>query len=311
MKIFSKRNYSWVTCWMLLMLPQLLAAQNEPFRGGEGSGISIAGTGQLICSITQFSGGGGNGFQAAATGSGLCNTLTFSGGNGSGSNQVFSTLLNCNNGPFSGDSASGVGWNRTTDISCSIFRFAGDSAGGNTALETRLTNCNDFRFAGDTGSGYRLGLFIRPRDFLGNDTAITIICSEERYNLLQLYRFEGITLAWSTPTPDTVFTGNFRVIGTTTGGCLDTAFALIQQEIAVWNGSVSNNWHTAANWNNQQVPGSKTHVIIPANTPNPCVISQADAEAVSVQGKINGNFNIINNRNLLISGRCAQVPSGP
>ncbi len=263
-------------------------AQNEAYQGGEGGGGSHTLTAVLTCTNNRFSGGEGSGVQYAS-----------------------SSQLSCSPFRFSGDSAAGVAWASAAIIACSPFRFAGDSAAGMAAAVTQLISCNLFRFAGDTGSGYQQGLFIRPRDFLGNDTAITIICSEERYNLLQLYRFEGITLAWSTPTPDTVFTGNFRVIGSTTGGCLDTAFALIQQEIGVWNGSVSNDWHTAANWNNNQVPGSKTHVIIPANTPNPCVISQADAEAVSVQGKLNGNFRILNNRNLLISGRCAQVPPGP
>jgi hypothetical protein len=36
---------------------------------------------------------------------------------------------------------------------------------------------------------------------------------------------------------------------------------------AIWNGSVSTDWNTASNWNNNMVPGNATDVVIPAYAP--------------------------------------------
>jgi len=77
-----------------------------------------------------------------------------------------------------------------------------------------------------------------------------------------------------------------------------------------WRGSVNSDWHTAANWSGNHVPTAITHVIIPGGTTNPCIISNADATAASVQGKIAGSFSIINNKNLLVSGHCVSLPTG-
>jgi hypothetical protein len=298
------------SAWIMTFIfsSAFLWAQNEAYRGGNGAGDNNITATLTSCGSFRFGGGDGEGTGNAAAAIINCSSFRFAGGFGDGNSTLAAALTNCSIFRFGGGNGDGDSTAASSLTSCNTFRFAGDTADGYTAAQSTLTSCNAFRFAGDTGSGYKSGLFIKPRNFLGNDTSITIICSEERFNLLSLYNFSGITIAWNTAKPDSAFTGNFRAIGTTTGGCVDTAFALIKQEIAIWNGSVSNNWHTAANWNSNKVPDEITHVIIPAGTPNPCVISAADAKAVSVQGKINGNFSIINNRNLIISGRCVQLP---
>jgi len=304
------QRISLAAVWMLagFCWPTLLQAQNEPFKGGSGGGDNNTVAALTSCSVFRYAGGTGLGNASDAAALTNCSAYRFLGGDGDGDSSSASPSGTCALFRFNGGSGDGDSSNASSLTNCNLFRFAGDTADGAGSAQSALTDCNVFRFMGDTGAGYQAGVYLKPRNFLGNDTSITIICSEERFNLLTLYHFEGITIAWNTSRPDSAFTGNFRAIGTTAGGCLDTAFALIKQEIAIWNGTVSNNWHTAANWSNNKVPDEITHVIIPGTTPNPCVISSANATAVSVQGKLNGNFSIINNRNLLISGRCVQLP---
>jgi hypothetical protein len=310
--IMLTKKIAFRNVWMILLIfsPAFLWAQNEAYHGGNGSGDNNITAALSTCSAFRFSGGNGDGDSTAVSALTNCSIFRFGGGNGDGDSTAASATTNCSIFRFGGGYGDGDSTAASSLTNCNSFRFAGDTADGNSAAQSSLTNCNTFRFAGDTGAGYKTGIFLKPRNFLGNDTSVTIICSEERFNLLSLYNFNGITIAWNTVRPDSAFTGNFRAIGTTNSGCVDTAFALVKQEIAVWNGSTSNNWHTAANWNSNRIPDETTHVIIPGGTPNPCVISTANANAASVQGKINGNFSIINNRNLIVSGRCVQVPSG-
>ena len=152
---------------------------------------------------------------------------------------------------------------------------------------------------------------VRPK--LGNDTTVYIICDNETYNLNPLYasKTNGFSTAWTAPIPTAAPLGNWRLIATSYFGFTDTAFATVKQDIATWTGTVSNDWHNAANWNFGKVPDSITHVIIPTATPNPCLISTADAYAASVQVRAAGNFDIILPRKLLISGKCGALPVGP
>ena len=167
------------------------------------------------------------------------------------------------------------------------------------------------RFFGDTADGFATAKFLLVRRFLGNDTTVTIICSNDGYNLLGLYTTPAnLIYSWNSSTPTNAGLGDYRLIATNQSGCVDTAFTNVKQEIAKWNGSVSNNWHNAANWDNGKIPTEITHVIIPGGTANPCQIADADATAASVQAKSTGSFNIINNRKLLVSGTCISLPSG-
>jgi len=158
---------------------------------------------------------------------------------------------------------------------------------------------------------YMLGyspLAVRPH--IGADTIVYIVCDNETYNLLPLYNTTGLTASWNTATPSTAALGNYQLVATSTFGFSDTATASVKQDIEVWTGNVSSDWHDASNWSHGKVPTVQTHVIIPAATTNPCQVSSADAFAASVQA-MSGNFSITNNRNLLISANCATLPVGP
>lgn len=306
-------KYTLQSVWIIMftLSSTLLWAQNEPYNGGNGSGFNSMNSSLVSCNTFRFAGGAGDGDSADRSFILNCSAFRFTGGIGDGDSAARSSLLNCSGSHYTGGIGDGDTAAKTNLLVCNASRFAGDTADGFDIVKTNLLGCNTFRFTGDTGSGYKSALFIKPRNFLGNDTSVTIICSDEGFNLLSLYNFNGITIAWNTPRPDSAVIGNYQAIGTTTGGCIDTAFALVKQEIAVWNGSISDDWHVAANWNSNRVPNEQTHVIIPGGTANPCIIKNADAKAASVQGKINGNFSIINNKNLLISGHCVQLPTGP
>lgn len=220
------------------------------------------------------------------------------------------SILFSQNEPYLGGKGNGNSSVEAMLANCNVSRFSGGKGNGTNSLVLLFANCDISRFAGSKGSGYSSNIYIWPRTFLGNDTSITIICASERVNLLSLYNIQGITIAWNTPLPGAVPAGNYRAVGTNTQGCTDTVFAMVKQEIAIWRGAISTDWHTAANWNNNRIPDLTTHVIIPGGTANPCIISTANANAASVQGRINGNFSILNNRKLFIEGNCAQLPTG-
>jgi hypothetical protein len=161
-------------------------------------------------------------------------------------------------------------------------------------------------------SEYMLGYSLVPvRPHLGPDTTVFFICDNETYNLLPLYNTGSFATSWSTGTPTASTLGSYTLIATSSFGFKDTAVATVAQKLAVWTGSVSNDWHTAANWNGNKIPDSTYHVIIPAGTANPCVISTANAFAASVQAKTSSNFTIINNRILLIAASCGALPVWP
>jgi hypothetical protein len=150
---------------------------------------------------------------------------------------------------------------------------------------------------------------LRDRPDLGPDILAPIICLGETANLLPYFNTSGLTTHWNTTTPSSAVTGNYRLIGITPFGCADTALVSVAQDIAIWTGTVSNNWHLATNWNNGKVPTVTTHVIISnASLVNP-IISLADAHAASVQLKQGSSIQLSNNRNLYISSNCSSLPS--
>ncbi len=285
-------------------------AQNEPYHGGAGYGTSNLASLLLACNTQRFSGGDGPGISTAKTAALQCSAFRFAGDSAGGFTTTRTNLLDCHSFLFTGDTAAGFSMGKTNLLGCNSFRFAGDTAAGFSSLPTQLLNCNLFRFAGNTGSGYVSGEYIKPRNFLGNDTSVYILCTDDTYNLLSLYNFEGITVNWNTALPAAATAGTYEVTGVTNGGCRDTAITVIKQELNTWTGTVSSDWHTAANWSNNNIPSAITHVIIPGGTAHPCVISNADAAAASVSGKLSGNLSVINNKNLLISGHCASLPAG-
>lgn len=259
-----------------------------------------------------YTGGSNSGSAASNTAAINCTASRYFGGDNDGTATVAATIIDCTGPRFFGDIEDGNSAAQTNISDCTPVRFWGDTADGVTAIATNLRPCTDQRFQGDTAGGYASAKYLLIRDFLGNDTTAIIVCSESTFNLLTLYTTPAnLTYNWSSLTPAASGLGVYTLIATNQSGCTDTAQATLQQEIAIWNGSVSNNWHTATNWNNGKIPSEVTHVIIPDGTVNPCQVKDTDAFAASVQAKSGGSFSIINNRLLLISGTCVQLPTGP
>ncbi|MEP7144353.1 MAG: hypothetical protein ABI707_15820 [Ferruginibacter sp.] len=172
--------------------------------------------------------------------------------------------------------------------------------GVNYKIRVRSTNPV---FIGDTSAAISIS-----KPSLGPDTTIYHLCVGETSNLLPLYNTTGLTATWNTANTTAAPPGTYRLIGINSFGCPDTAFAFITLEVARWTGTVSNNWHTAANWNINKVPGNSTHVIIPAGTPFPCVLSTANGQAASIQLRNGASLTTNTSRQVNISGQCATLP---
>ena len=142
----------------------------------------------------------------------------------------------------------------------------------------------------------------------GADTIVYQNCPGYTTNLLQLYNTTGFTASWNTATPSEVSPGNYQLTGINAVGCADTAFATIVLEVARWIGAIDDNWHNAANWNINKVPDAKTHVIVPGGTDYECIVSNADAQAASVQLRNGGTVRAINNTQIFINGICVALP---
>ncbi|MEO7308960.1 MAG: hypothetical protein ABIX01_01070 [Chitinophagaceae bacterium] len=193
-------------------------------------------------------------------------------------------------------SGNGVAQSNTINLSvpCSLPGGAG--------YRVRVRSSNP-AFTGDTTSIK----IVQPN--IGADTAILLSCPGETTNLLLLYTKTGYTYLWNTPAPATAPAGNYRVTGTTIYGCSDTAFVILALETATWTGTVSSDWHVAANWNIGKVPGDVTHVIIAAGTPNNCVLSNSNGSAASIQMRPGASMQTLNNRQVVVKGKCATLPS--
>lgn len=297
--------------WMLITIFYSSLLWAQPFSGGDNSGAVASNAAATNCTAGRYSGSDNSGAASAATAQFDCTPVRFFGDAAAGSSIAKTGIFDCSPLRFAGDTAAGSSHATTNIYNCTLLRFSGDTSSGSKAGATNVLNCTNERFWGDTAGGFASSKYLLIRDFLGDDTIAIVVCSNETFNLLTLYTTPAnLFYNWSAPAPTAAGLGVYTLIATNQSGCVDTAKATLQQEIAVWNGSVSNNWHTAANWNSNKIPGEKTHVIIPAATANPCQVSDSDAAAASVQAKASGSFFIINNRLLLISGTCAELPTG-
>jgi len=284
----------------------------QPYSGGDNSGAFASNTVAVNCTANRYFGGDNEGTASAATNVVDCTPIRFFGNEADGNSTAKTNTFDCTPIRFFGDTADGGTVAKTNNFDCTPLRFFGDTADGSSVAKTNGFTCTPSRFFGDTADGFASAKFLLIRKFLGNDTSITLICSSETFNLLTLYTTPAnLTYNWSSPAPTATGLGIYTLLATNQSGCVDTAVATLQQEIAIWNGSVSNNWHDNANWNIGKTPSAITHVIIPGGTANPCQIRDTDATAASVQARASGSFSIINNRILLISGTCVQLPTGP
>jgi hypothetical protein len=143
---------------------------------------------------------------------------------------------------------------------------------------------------------------------IGADTTVYHTCANETTNLVALYNTTGLTAAWNTGNAVAAPPGTYQLMVTNGTGCTDTAIANIVLETAMWSGTISNDWHTAANWTTNKVPTLQTHVIIAAGTPNACAINSADAAAASIQIRQGAVFQVGSNRKLLVAKKCTLLP---
>ena len=299
------------SAWILINIFYSSLLWAQPYSGGTNSGAFASNTVAVNCVQNRYFGGDHEGHASATTNLLNCTTVRFYGDTADGAGTAKTMLFDCTPVRFAGDNADGNGTAKTSLFDCTPLRFWGDTSSGANALATNLLNCTTERFLGDSAGGFAAAKFLLIRNFLGNDTSVTIVCSNETFNLLTLYTTPAnLSYNWSAVTPAAAGLGSYQLIATNQSGCVDTAFTAVQQKIAVWNGSASNNWHDAANWNSGKIPDTQTHVVIPGGTANLCQVKDTDAEAASVQATSTGSFSIINNRLLLISGNCVSLPTG-
>lgn len=147
-----------------------------------------------------------------------------------------------------------------------------------------------------------------PAPNLGADTTVYHTCPDQTTNLQPLYTTTGLTAIWSTGNTSAAPPGNYRLVVTNSFNCTDTAYAFIVLETAIWTGSVSSNWHTAANWSTGKVPSSLTHVIVGTAIPNICTISAANAKVASVQVRNGATIRTTDDKLLEIVGKCGKLP---
>lgn len=267
---------------------------------------------------TIFGGGSGDGWNFKSF-TGAAGNI-FVGGSGDGwNNSSFS--INANSIFLGG---SGDGWNYNGNNVTANSIFSGGVGGGwhNSSFNPPPNSI----FIGGIGDGWHFNNFsLAPNSIfkggigdgwsnstlpvipnLGNDTTVYILCANDTRRIDTLYNTTGLITNWSTD-PLAAPLGTHTLIATSSFGYSDTALVFVMQEVAVWVGTISSNWHDTANWNHGKVPTLTVHVIIPAGTANPCEISNADAEAASVQA-LSGNLSIVNNRRLFIAANCPTLP---
>ncbi|RYY49608.1 MAG: hypothetical protein EOO06_06495, partial [Chitinophagaceae bacterium] len=112
----------------------------------------------------------------------------------------------------------------------------------------------------------------------------------------------------SSATFENLSAGNYQTRVRDSEGCFIDTTLLVSIDKAIWTGLVNSDWHTAANWSSGAVPTAKTHVIIPAGTPD-CIISNSNATAASVQLLTNGFIKVENDKELSITEKCAVLPN--
>jgi hypothetical protein len=145
--------------------------------------------------------------------------------------------------------------------------------------------------------------------FIGTDTFTLVVCADETANITSFFNPSNSTVTYSVANPAAAPFGIHSVYAVNNQGCRDTAVVLVKQDVVLWTGAVSSDWHNGANWNTGKVPNDSSHVIIPAGTPNPCSISAADAVAASVQVRSGAPaLQVINSRQLMIKAKCSVLP---
>ncbi len=217
------------------------------------------------------------------------------------SGNVFTAQLSDPAGSFA--SPVNVGSVTATTNSVIPLTIPTNLSGGVNSYKLRVVSSNTVVTGAASDSS--LGIIANPN--LAGDTTIFFACFNDTYNLDALYNSSSGGV-WNTGNTTTAPPGQYAFYITAGNGCKDTANVALVLEVATWNGSVSNDWHNTANWSTNKVPQPYTHVIIPNATANPCVVSSADATCASMQVRTGANLQTLNNRKIMINGKCATLP---
>ncbi len=301
-----KRTIYWLIA-LVAATPLLATAQDAqfvPYRGGAADGHSISTlanfTANYTGSFTPFAGGIGSGYKADSLQrfNPLASTLMFS--------------------PYAGGAADGYAADSLIAFDqrgpALLFSpFAGGGADGYAADSLIAFDQRGYitmygPFAGGQADGYFEGVICNYPKATA-DTIVFLPCSNNAFDLTTLVENYNFAARWNTARPDSAVAGTYELRINNAGKCLDTMQAVVRLDVATWTGAVSTNWHDAANWSTNRVPGVVTHVIIPSGTPNACVVSTSDAVCASVQARTGGNIRTQNGRLLFINGRCTQLPA--
>ena len=195
------------------------------------------------------------------------------------------------------------------------YQWTNGAATYGTTQTISVTQPGTYRltvFTGNNFTGVSDSLMVTisslPAPALGADVTVNKDCFGEATNLNSLFTTTGLTATWNTANTIAAPPGTYRLVASNSAGCTDTAFAFVILEVATWTGTVSSDWSNPANWNTGKVPGTLTHVIVPGGTPNSCIVSTANAVAASIQVRNGGNVQTINNKAVLVNGKCLTLP---
>lgn len=221
-------------------------------------------------------------------------------GNFSGANS-FRIELSNQNGNFSNPIAIGqISGTTAQEITCNLPRHL--TPGG--AYKIRVVS----NIPSITGDPNQNAITINDIN-IGKDTTVIVACINNRINLTQLYKTTGLTAQWNTSPANNAPIGEYRLIVNNSTNCPDTAFASVVLPIARWTGAISDDWHTAGNWDIQKVPDAQTHIFIETDATKPCIIKQAGAAAASIQLKQGAVLQNTVGFGVAISGRCTFLPT--
>jgi len=176
--------------------------------------------------------------------------------------------------------------------------------GGNFRIRLRSTNP---AVTGVTGEQH----IAIKRYYIGRDTTAFVVCSNQRANITSIFNPDSTSITYSIGNPNNAVIGLYSVFAVSASGCRDTAKVSVQQDVALWTGSINTDWHNPGNWNTGRVPNGTTHVIIPANTLQICRIEVADGVAASVQVLTDNpslGLQIQSGRTLNIVAKCGTLP---
>ncbi|MEP7143378.1 MAG: hypothetical protein ABI707_10930, partial [Ferruginibacter sp.] len=219
---------------------------------------------------------------------------------GMNNGNVFTVQLSDTRGSFTNPQAVGsFAGTTSTIILCRLPKHAPDGTG----YRLRVVSSNPVL----TGIVEADSITIHNRPFVGNDTTVYFVCQGETVNLSPVYNTTSYSYQWDSTNITGVGPGVYGLMVEGTNGCNDTAHVTVQQNIARWLGTVSNDWHTAGNWSTGRVPDTTTHVII-RGAGKTCIISAGDGFAASVQVLEQAIFQVFINRKISIKPKCISTP---